>query len=58
MINEEKLNGYYEDIANRLSQLIPCQWTKLIFGHMETQLSDVNTLYYFTEDGSVNFLKK
>ena len=51
MIDESILTAYYSEIANKLKEMIPCEWTKIALFAEEVGNASFATFYFYTEDG-------
>lgn len=54
MIQESRLTEHYSRIANKVNDIIPCEWEKVVI-HAE-ELGDWSfvTFYFYTNDGNVH----
>lgn len=55
MVNEAKLNKYYSAIAEKMDEMIPCEWSRIIL--YAEELGDVSNLgfYFYTNDEQVHW---
>lgn len=54
MINESNLTKYYELIAEKLDEMIPCDWEKIVLYAEETGDVSSVSFYFFTTDFKVH----
>ncbi|WBW97142.1 immunity protein YezG family protein [Oceanirhabdus sp. W0125-5] len=50
MINEKKLTKYYNQIAEKLEQIIPIEWDKVVMYSEETGNTSSVSFYFYSED--------
>lgn len=50
MIDEAKLTEYYSQIANKLDEMIPCEWERVVLYAEETGSSSTAKFYFYTPD--------
>lgn len=54
MVNEAKLNKYYSAIAEKMDEMIPCEWNRIIL--YAEELGDVSNLgFFYTNDEEVHW---
>ena len=51
MLDETVLNKYYGEIANKLDEIIPCEWEKIALYVSELGNWSFATFYFYTSDG-------
>ena len=51
MILESKLTQYYEQIANKLDEMIPCEWERVVLYAEEIGNVSSAGFYFFTDNG-------
>ena len=54
MILENKLTEYYGKIANKVDEIIPCEWEKVVIYAEETGNWSFVTFYFYTDDGNIH----
>lgn len=54
MIEEAKLNNYYSAIADKLDEIIPCEWERIVMYAEELGNWSFATFYFYTNDGNVH----
>ena len=54
MIEESKLTEYYSEIANKLDEMIPCKWERIVLFAEEVGDASFATFYFYTEDGKLH----
>ena len=54
MISEEILEYYYGEIANKLDEMIPVEWTKIAMQAIDIGTSRTVYFYFYTPDGKVH----
>ena len=52
MMNEETLTKYYTAIAQKLDELIPCEWEKVALYAEQGEGVSAVRFYFYTEDGN------
>ncbi|MCM1101009.1 MAG: antitoxin YezG family protein [Acetatifactor muris] len=55
MIDENTLTQYYAAIAQKLDELIPCEWEKVALYAEETEYTRMALFYFYTEDGNYHY---
>lgn len=53
-MDERKLTEYYSEIANKLDEMIPCEWKRIVLFAEEVGNAGFATFYFYTEDGNVH----
>lgn len=54
MIEEAKLNDYYSAIADKLDEMIPCVWKRVVLYAEELGNVSYTAFYFYTDDGAVH----
>lgn len=54
MIDEVKLNEYYNAIIDKLKEMIPVKWTRILLYAEETGERSYADFYFYTEDGELH----
>lgn len=54
MIKESNLNKYYAEIANKLNQLIPVEWKKIIMYNEELDDYSNTVFYFYTKEDNIH----
>lgn len=54
MMDESRLTEYYSEIANKLDEMIPCEWERVVLYAMEVGNWSFATFYFYTADGAVH----
>lgn len=54
MIEEGKLTTYYSEIANKLDEMIPCKWERIVLYAEEIGNARFATFYFYTENGEIH----
>lgn len=54
MINEADLTKYYSAIADKLDEMIPCEWERIVLYAEEVGNARFATFYFYTGDGKVH----
>ena len=54
MIEQRKLTEYYSGIANKLDDMIPCKWERIVLYAEEVGNARFATFYFYTEDGHIH----
>lgn len=54
MMNKEVLTEYYSEIANKLDEMIPCEWEKVVLNAENTGNSSTARFYFYTSDSKVH----
>jgi conserved hypothetical protein len=52
MINENNLNKYYSEIAEKLGEIIPIEWNRIVMYAEEFGTANSTSFYFYTEDGN------
>ena len=52
MVDEEILMHYYEEIANKLDEMSPVEWTKIAMLAEDLGTSCAAGVYFFTKDNN------
>ncbi len=54
-MDESRLTGYYSEIANKLDNMVPCEWNRIIL--YAEELGDVSNIgfYFYTNDEQVHW---
>lgn len=55
MVNEAKLNEYYSAIADKLDEMIPCEWERIALYAEETGDVSAASFYFFTSDPKYHY---
>ena len=55
MIDESRLTNYYSEIANKLDEMIPCEWEKIFLYAEETGDVSTGSFYFLTNDSKVHW---
>ena len=55
MISEEILEYHYGEIANKLDEMIPVEWTKIAMLAIDTGVSSAVYFYFYTTDGKAHY---
>ncbi|MCM1325297.1 MAG: antitoxin YezG family protein [Bacteroidales bacterium] len=55
MMNEETLTKYYTAIAQKLDEVIPFEWEKVVLYANQTEYSSMALFYFYTEDGNYHY---
>ena len=55
MVDEEILMHYYEEIANKLDEMSPVEWTKIAMLAIDSGISRSAFFYFYTTDGMAHY---
>ena len=55
MVDEEILMHYYEEIANKLDEMSPVEWTKIAMLAEDLGTSCAAGVYFFTKDNKIYY---
>ena len=55
MVDESGLTNYYSEIANKLDEMIPCEWEKVYLYAEETGDVSTGSFYFYTSDSKVHW---
>ena len=55
MIDEKVLEEYYGEIANKLDEMIPVEWTKIAMLAIDSGISRSAFFYFYTTDGKAHY---
>ena len=55
MIDEKVLEEYYGEIANKLDEMIPVEWTKIAMLAIDSGISRSAFFYFYTTDGMAHY---
>ncbi len=57
-MDESRLTEYYSEIANKLNEMIPCEWEQIYYlGEVEAERSGWSSVFYFKPVDSDEFVR-
>ena len=58
MMDESRLTEYYSQIANKLDEMIPCEWERIYYlGEVEAQRRSWSSVFYFKPIDSDEYVR-
>lgn len=55
MVNEAKLNKYYSAIAEKMDEMIPCEWERIVLRAEESGSVSSAGFYFYTNNNEVHW---
>lgn len=55
MVNEAKLNKYYSAIAEKMDEMIPCEWERIVLRAEESGSVSSTGFYFYTNNNEVHW---